>query len=121
MRMLRCCARARAGDHRKALAEARALVDVEKASGDSLYNLACTYALSSTAARKDESLAPAEREQKGEEYATRAIELLERVGKSGYFKVPARRKHLGDDSDLDALRNRDDYKAFERSLSPVSP
>jgi len=60
------------------------------------YDFACVYAIAGgkTAAKKDE-------------YARRAMELLNAAVKAGY-KSP----FLAADKDLDALRDRDDFKQF---------
>ena len=49
---------------------------------------------------------------KKQEYADRAMELLQKAVKAG-FKYPA---HMKQDKDLDALRDREDFKKLVAEL-----
>jgi tetratricopeptide (TPR) repeat protein len=73
-----------------------------KKAGVNLYNAACVY-----------SLASGKEEQKKDEYARRAVELLKRAAQAGYRNV----EHVKKDPDLDPLREREDFKMFLQSLS----
>lgn len=76
---------------------------------DVMYNVACAYAV-----------AAAVRPADADRHATRAVALLNELAKTYYFRVPQRVAHLDKDTDLDSLRDRDDYKAFERSVKNAS-
>jgi hypothetical protein len=69
------------------------------------YDFACVYAVASV-----------EVADKKEEYANRAMELLHKAVKAGYKDYP----HMTRDTDLDPLRDREDFKKLmaelERSL-----
>jgi len=65
------------------------------------YNFACVYAIGSTKIAG-----------KKQEYADRAMELLQKAVKAG-FKYPA---HMKQDKDLDALRDREDFKKLVAEL-----
>jgi hypothetical protein len=116
LQMARCCVLARAGRHAEAVAAADEVAGAEPAAGAACYDLACVYALGAAAAAKDDKLPAAERGPKADAYAARAMALLARCRRLGYFKDANRRAHLGRDNDLDPLRGRADYKAFVESL-----
>ena len=50
---------------------------------------------------------------KKQEYADRAMELLQQAAKAGYKDAA----HLAKDTDLDPLRDRDDFKKLVELLS----
>jgi tetratricopeptide (TPR) repeat protein/tRNA A-37 threonylcarbamoyl transferase component Bud32 len=101
------------------------LRDVERVIGQApdvnpttLYNLACAYALCSTAARgRDRGPAPAE--AGGVSWcADRAMAVLKRAVAAGYSDAPLMRR----DVDLDPLRPRRDFQELLRDLSfPHNP
>ncbi len=66
-------------------------------NGDQWYNFACVY-----------SLASAKIAHKKNEYTDRAIELLRNAVKAGWNDA----KHTAKDPDLDALRDREDFKTL---------
>jgi hypothetical protein len=76
-------------------------------------------ARAAAAARKDTKLAPAEREGLARQYASRAVELLREAVDRGY-KGPAEVARLKTDADLDALRERDDFKGLLAGLEKTS-
>ena len=80
------------------------------------YNLACCYALFAAAIRKDDKRPAVLRSEEGEKLAREAMQSLRRAKANGYFAVPANRKQLDKDTDLDSLRTRADYKAFLATL-----
>ena len=51
---------------------------------------------------------------KKDEHAKRAVELLQRAVQAGYKDA----EHMKQDTDLDPLRGRDDFKKLLQSLSP---
>ena len=79
------------------------------------YNFACVYSMSSAAAAKDAALPASEREKFADQYGRLAVELLERAHTAGSIAAG-----LGDylkrDTDLDALRARDDFKKLVGEL-----
>jgi serine/threonine protein kinase len=65
------------------------------------YNLACIYALASKRTEGEER----------NRWAKLAVQTLEDLYQNRFF-TPPNIRHLGKDSDLDALRERDDFKKF---------
>jgi hypothetical protein len=115
-RLQRALTLAHLGNHSQAVAEADDLAQGKDLRGDTLYDLACVYAVSSAAAQKDASLPHADRERLAERRAGQAVELLAKAQATGYFKERARVEHLKQDTDLDALRARPDYQKLVREL-----
>jgi tetratricopeptide (TPR) repeat protein len=103
----------RQGKHAEAAA-AVAAADSSAASRGALYDLACVYALCSAAALRDAKLAEAERRRLSEEYASRAVAVLREAAAKGFRDA----EHVKTDSDLDALRGRDDYRKLLAELTP---
>jgi tetratricopeptide (TPR) repeat protein len=102
--------------HQGRHAEAVKAVADEKPEGDTLVALACLYALASSAAAADEKLAPEERRKLSEDHAARAVEMLRRGLESGYFKDRRRADALSGESDLNALRGRDDFRRVSEAI-----
>jgi tetratricopeptide (TPR) repeat protein len=118
-RLRRAIVLARAGDHRRAAAEAAALAELAPGPtprGAREYDLACVLALVAAAARGDATLAPADRASAGERYAARAIALLGQARDAGFFLDPAKVTLMDRDSDLIPLRPRADFQALRAAL-----
>ena len=96
--------RARDGDIARLDEQAAELLKpaIGRNTGDGRYNVACAYAVAVGKVTDDRM----------ERYAVTAVELLNKLIGEGYFAVPSRVAHLDKDDDLDALRDRDDFKAF---------
>jgi serine/threonine-protein kinase len=107
---------ARAGDYGKATMEAEALAAQASKSGEALYQLACVYALSSAAAAGDLKRAREERQALADQYALRALELLNLARPLGLFKSPANLQRLKMDKDLDAIRPRAEFRSLVEEL-----
>src|SRR5262249_13661304 len=93
----------------KTIAEADELMRKTDLTPLSCYNLACVYALAS-GLKNTPSL-------EAEVYAKRAITLLERADQGGFFRGANPTNLLPSDTDLNALRKRDDYRAFEARVN----
>jgi hypothetical protein len=76
----------------------------------SLYATAFVYSLASAAAARDDRVAQAERTKRAEQYAARAVLLLAKAHRAGYFKYPGRLERLRKDPELGALRGRQDFQ-----------
>jgi tetratricopeptide (TPR) repeat protein len=112
-------------DHAKAMEWVESIVDREGVSPDAIYNAACVFAL----AGADSSAAVAERQRR----CDRAVAYLERIAKVGYFRPKLPRilsllrpkdpiNLLLTDPDLNALRDRADFRALtERVSRPSGP
>jgi serine/threonine-protein kinase len=109
-RAFRAMALARAAEHARASAEVAILAGDAAVSADGLYSLACTSALCISAAQADKRLAPARREDLARGHASQAIALLRRLQAQGWFRDAEHAKALREDTDLDSLRHRDDFR-----------
>jgi tetratricopeptide (TPR) repeat protein len=95
---------ARRGDHQRVNEEAAKLASKANLAPTVVYNLACAYSVASAAALKESERKAAEREKLGKAYAERAVELLARAQRVGFFRTPGMLAHLKRDPDLDPLR-----------------
>jgi serine/threonine protein kinase/tetratricopeptide (TPR) repeat protein len=102
-RFFRCLSLAYVGDHARATDEAEKLAAEPGTSAEDFYNLACIFSLSMSAARQG---------PRADKYAARAMEWLAKCRDAGYFKDPTALEQLKIDTDLDALRSRDELKKF---------
>ena len=108
---------ARAGQHRRAAAEAADLAAGPNPDADTLYNLACVFGQTVAAVRADPAAGFFTRAALAEAYAAAAVALLRRLHADGYFRPPDRAKNLRTDSDFWPLHGRPD---FRRLLDAVS-
>jgi hypothetical protein len=90
----------------KGAAAASLLADNARGAGD-LYNAACGYALCVPLADKPDMK---------EKYAARSVELLRKAVAKGYKDAAQMKKN----PDLDALRQRDDFKKFLADLEAAA-
>jgi serine/threonine protein kinase len=107
--LARACTLARRGDHRGAIAETKTVAE-EKPSFRILYGKACVYSLASRAVRGDGKLNSEERERLADQYATQAMALLVEADRAGFLKSDDRRQHVQKDTDLDPIREREEFK-----------
>jgi tetratricopeptide (TPR) repeat protein/tRNA A-37 threonylcarbamoyl transferase component Bud32 len=101
LRAGRVMSQIRAGKVEAAVAEVAELTKLKGWPAGRLYDFACVYALASA---KDQS--------KQAEYAQRAVVLLRQAVQAGYKNVP----HMKKDSDLDPLRQREDFQKLLAEL-----
>jgi hypothetical protein len=94
-----------AGMLTEALAEVAELTMAPNRSASQWYDFACIYAVVST-----------RMPDKKQEYANRAMDLLKNAVKEGYMDSA----HISKDSDLEALRERDDFKKLMEELGKIS-
>jgi hypothetical protein len=102
--------RARAGRYAQAAAEAKVLAQQKDPKGNTLYDLACLWAVTSAAARRDLQLPQSSRASLAEEYAGHALELLARAQAAGYFQSRAKVDRARKDPDLEPIRSRKEFK-----------
>jgi tetratricopeptide (TPR) repeat protein len=107
-RVSRTVALARGGDYRVAGLAADDLAQSAGLEGGALYNLGCVYALCATAAKED----AAQREM----YAAKAVAQLRRAKAAGLFQDANHFENLKKDSDLEAVRQREDYRILVKEL-----
>jgi tetratricopeptide (TPR) repeat protein len=100
------------GDFRKAAAELDA-AETHAMEGMTLYNIACGFCSSASAAGKDATLSPAERDKLAGQYLDRAMTILRKArDTSPVFKSAQGLARLRNDPDLTPLRPRDDFQRF---------
>jgi serine/threonine protein kinase/tetratricopeptide (TPR) repeat protein len=100
------------GEHRKAVEEIEKILHRPSLSGEQRYNCACALSQVLPAISKDASLSLEQRRRAQDVQAARAIEVLTQLCKEGFFGESANRQLLNDDPDLNALRERDDFKRW---------
>jgi tetratricopeptide (TPR) repeat protein len=94
-RIFRAISRLKAGQLENSLADVSELANNPALPAGQWYNLACVYAVASGKIA-----------DKKEEYAKRALELLQKAVKAGYLDAA----NMKMDKDLDPLREREDFK-----------
>jgi tetratricopeptide (TPR) repeat protein len=90
-----------AGEPAQALRQAAEMLQEKNPPAQMLYDLACVHTLCAAATKKEET-------------AAKAVDLLRQAVANGYNNVD----HLKMDSDLDALRRREDFKKLLGELEP---
>src|SRR5262249_26359488 len=108
---------ARSGEHVLATREAETLLGALGVTGDGQFEVSGIYASASAVARQDPRLTQSERDRLAEQYALRALALLQDAEKQGWFKQSANVKRLTQDRTFDGLRQRDDFKALLKRLT----
>ena len=111
-RIERAITLAKQGDHVRATDDVEAFARRDDLTNNNVYNLACLCSQSSAAAGRDDRLSPAERARLKAHHAERAMELLKKAVAMGYRHPAA----MGTDHDLDALRDRDDFRKLIADL-----
>jgi tetratricopeptide (TPR) repeat protein len=111
-RLNRAIALAGRGDHARATSEAEAVVRQGDLNAGNLYDVACVFSLSSTAADHDTKLSPADRTGLKARYADQAMDFLRRAIAKGWRNP----RVMKTDSDLEPLRAR---KEFQKLLADL--
>jgi tetratricopeptide (TPR) repeat protein len=99
----RAVALARSGDYARAIIEADKILQVDQ-DPETLYDVACLYAVASGKITGEEKLT--------ERFSTQVISLLSRAHAAGFFAQAKNLDLLNEDSDLEPLRSREDFKTF---------
>jgi serine/threonine-protein kinase len=81
-----------------------------------LFNLARVNALAAADTANDRTLLPADRDRLADQYAARAVKLLDDARLLGYFREHNRIDRLRSDAELARLRDRPDYGEFLKRL-----
>jgi tetratricopeptide (TPR) repeat protein len=102
---------ARRGQHPLAAQAAAKLAELLPDDPSAQYDAACGFALAAAVGHDDETPAADENAIR-DGYAARAMELLRHAVEAGYADLV----HMRHDSDLRALAERDDFRAFLREL-----
>jgi tetratricopeptide (TPR) repeat protein/tRNA A-37 threonylcarbamoyl transferase component Bud32 len=113
---------ARGGDPEAALGRIAALLDrAASLPAQNRYNLACALAVCAATPRPDGG-DPAEHSHRTDPWAARAVALLDQARATGFFAEARNRELLETDADLDALRDRDDFRLLRLDAAmPPAP
>jgi serine/threonine protein kinase len=103
---------ARCGSWQLAEQDAEAVLKLEPANGDRAYQAATALSLASAVVAGTTSLAENKRQERAEQLAGRAVSLLSRLHRAGYFKDPQALQDLQRDTAFDPLRERADFQAL---------
>jgi tetratricopeptide (TPR) repeat protein len=116
LRAGRARALAASGNYAQATKEADVLASKGSLNGGVLYDLARVYSVSASVVQKDAKLPAEEKGQLAGQYATRAVQLLARARTAGFFKNASKAERLKNDTDLAALRPREDFQKLLAEL-----
>ncbi|GBD35706.1 hypothetical protein HRbin36_00820 [bacterium HR36] len=116
LRAYRAICLARLGSTEQAVAHADRLLQDYPRTGSLLYNLACVHAVVAEVLGQENKQPSPEQSRQSEAHATRALELLSQAADQGYFRSPHRLEYLQRDPDLEAIRQRADFKRFLEKL-----
>jgi tetratricopeptide (TPR) repeat protein len=105
LRIGRATSRLQVGPAAEAMAEAAQSMNATNLSPGQWYECACFYAVAS------DKIA-----DKKQEYADRAMELLRKTVHASWKYAP----HMAEDTDLDSLRNREDFKKLISEFQAAS-
>ena len=114
-------------DHAGAAESGEQLAELEipdeqaAARAGNFYNAACLLSLASAAVAKDEELDETERQPLVDKYVLRAMALLKEARSLEFFQDPTMVPHIQKDTDLDALRERDDFQQLLKELTEERP
>jgi tetratricopeptide (TPR) repeat protein len=111
--MVLALSRIRAGDHLQAIQDADQVIADDKASPLDFYNAACVYCLAG-ALEKDDKV-------RKDRHSLRAIDLLRKSLEKGFFKDRAQLENIKKDPDLNALREREDFKKLLFEIEGMPP
>jgi hypothetical protein len=103
------------GDHAAVAGVAEDWARIQHKSGSDAYKAACFLALCVPLAEKDPRLNETQRKETSQTYAERAMPLLRQAIVEGFKDVT----HMKKDSDLDPLRDRDDFKKLVQDLEKL--
>jgi tetratricopeptide (TPR) repeat protein/tRNA A-37 threonylcarbamoyl transferase component Bud32 len=107
---------ARAGEHARATAQVRGLVEQTDLDDSLQMQLARIYAQAAGAAGRDKQMTAQERQQLARQYAEVAMKLLLQLWDNGWFQSDGAVQTFRDDVDLEPLRGLPEFKKFAMRL-----
>jgi tetratricopeptide (TPR) repeat protein len=116
LRLWRACCLARKGAYHEAVEAAADVVKNDSREPRLDIDAACVYALADNAAAHDEKLADAEKNRIRDEFAMRAIELLEKAKTKKYFQTSTNAKQFHGNNDFGSIKDRKEFKQFVEGL-----
>jgi eukaryotic-like serine/threonine-protein kinase len=99
----------------RALAQAQLVKPTPEISGEDCYNLGCIYSRSAVDCRNDQRVPSDQRANRVESHISSASRWLEAAAKAGFFRDPGIRDHAKQDSDLEILRERPEFRQIIES------
>src|SRR5262249_2350413 len=109
----------RLGEHLQAAKEMETLLAEGHTQVLNIHTFSWVYALCSAAAANDARLPAAERKKLADQYGRRAVELLHQTQATGYYRDAGRLAQMKQNKDLDAIRDRDDFKKLMAELDAL--
>ena len=116
LRVNRAMALAQLGDHARATAEVEDMLKGGSVPFYSHYNFVCVFSLSVRAVRDDAALFQAQRDELAKKYGAEAVKLLGRMKADRFFGSSGVVEYMKNDTDLDPLLERADYKKLLQEL-----
>jgi tetratricopeptide (TPR) repeat protein len=113
LEILRAITRAHAGRHADAADDVARVLTRGPCPPPLAYEVALAYAACASAASKDPTLAPKDKDRVAGGYVDKAMELLQRVEHQGLFAQETARTHLLTHVDLEPLRGHRDFQRLE--------
>jgi eukaryotic-like serine/threonine-protein kinase len=99
-----------AGQLDQALKQAQLVQPAPGITDGDRYNLGCLFSLAAAAARKDASSSPGKGEIVVESHILESLRWLKSASEAGFFRDPANRDHAKNDTDLEILRDRPEFR-----------
>jgi eukaryotic-like serine/threonine-protein kinase len=112
----RACCLARKGAYREAVDAAAAVAKNGSTEPRLDYDAACVYALADNAVAQDAKLADAEKSKIRDEFALRAVELLEKAKTKKYFQTSTNAKQFHGNTDFESIKDRKEFKQFVEGI-----
>jgi serine/threonine-protein kinase len=116
LRLLRARTLLKLGEHARAAADADVLAGQTALAPKTLYDLAAVYAGAHQATRADPKLSAADRGERTEHYASKAVQALQRARDAGLFADAASHARVRTNPDLASLRQHAAFEAFLADL-----
>jgi tetratricopeptide (TPR) repeat protein len=105
------------GEHAAAAEAAADLARIAFNPGEDAYKAACFLSRCIPLAQQDKKLSDGRRQELARSYGDRAMEALRQAAAKGYKDIA----HLQRDKDLDALRQREDFRTLLAELEKAAP
>ena len=113
----RTLAQARAGECEQATSQAEKRMEEKKGPAPELYQAARIFAVASVTIRDQAGLTAAEQDQRADQYAARAVAILQQIQVTGFFRNnPAAVTQLKQEADLQVLQKRQEYQKLIKSI-----
>jgi tetratricopeptide (TPR) repeat protein len=117
----RTLTQARAGECEHATSEVEKRLKEKNKPAAELYQAARIFAVASVTIREDKHLTAAEQDTRADEYAARAVMVLQQIQGAGFFRNnPAAVEQMKQEADFKVLQNRQDYQKISKSIEDAT-